>query len=249
MARLPILFIPPTNKPLVVGYTTLITFYIVAFSFSLILSTYINNIYPLLFWLFMVFGSISWIIISATVCFLNISRTTEVLKSIDNLVNDPSSYFWIALQSNFFQEISFGKQISKSDVQKSRETLSFDKLFYCPVLSNNLRNSKPVTGFSLGYTWDGTETAACVEAASIPKAPPALSSTSMEKSLYLPLSSIFKLKEAVKHAYNHEVMGKPKVLVVILDDRKMLKDVEEGLAGLNIVRYYEPEDRDNCEAF
>ena len=158
MGQLPILSLLTTNKPLVVGYTIQLTFYIVAFIFSLILSTCIDNNYPLLFWLFMTVGSIAWLVVSATVCFYDLSKTTDALNSIGDLVNAPSSYFWIALQSNFFREEGFGVQPSESDVEKMRKNLIAQDLFYCPVLRNNLRNSKPVTAFS-HVTWDGNATA------------------------------------------------------------------------------------------
>ena len=250
MMLLPIHTLLTTNKPLVVGYAILLIFYMLTLGSSLFLSKYIDNYYPLLFWVFIPLGSILWLILSASVCFYNISTTTKVLKSISDEMINPSSHLWIALQSNFMADSGYGAQVEKKELEDWRKRLTADYSFCCPILQNNLRNSKPVSDIGM-FTWDGAASASCVDRASIPKAPPSLPSTSAEESLYIPLSSISKLKAAVRHAYNHAVVGKPKVLVVILDDEKMIEDVTEGLSleGLDVVTYYKPDDRHKCEAF
>ena len=128
--------------------------------------------------------------------------------------------------------------------------LSAKNLFHCPILRHNLRNSKAVSDINF-YTCDGAIYSESVDIASIPKAPPSLSPSVSEESLCIPLSSISKLKDAVSYAYNHEVFGKPKVVVVILDDEKLLDDVVAGLSltGLDVVTYYKAKDREKCENF
>ena len=247
---LPISILLNMDKPLIVGYVKLLAFYIVSFTSCLIFSNYIESYVPLKFWLFNLFGSIQWIRMSALERCCNISKTTDILKSIAEQLNDSFSYLWIALQSNFLNDFGYGVQITRKDVEDCRKMLFAEDTYHCPILRHNLRNSEPISDIKF-VTWDGAGSARSVDIASIPKAPPSLSPTPTNESLYIPLSSISKLKLAVSYAYNHEAFGKPKVLVVILDDKKMLPDVVAGLSqtGLDVVTYFKPEDRDKCENF
>ena len=228
------------NQPLIVGIVKLVALYIISFPPCLIFSNFMESYYPIISWLFILLGSIQWLIMSASEGSYSVSKTTDVLKSIADQLSDSSSFLWIALQSNYLHDYgNLRSQITKKDIKECRKMLAGKNLFHCPILRRNLRNSKAVSDINF-YTCDGAIYSESVDMASIPKAPPSLSSSESEEWLYIPLSSISKLKDAVSYAYNHKVFGKPKVVVVILDDEKLLDDVVAGLSltGLEVVTYY-----------
>ena len=257
MMLLPVYTLIAMNKPLTDSLVKLLFFYLFSSISCLFFSKIIDNYYPLLFWLFIISGSLLWLGMSAIIfysqCLHKLSKTTNVLKSVvDQLNNSSSSFLWIALQSNLFNENGCGIQVQKKDMEDWRKILTASHRFCCPMLRHNLRNSKAATDLHFN-TFIGTSTTVprSVDIASIPKAPPSLSPTATENSLYIPLSSSSKLKDAVAHAYNHQVFGKPKAVIVILEDENLLDDVVAGLSqtGLDVITYYTPGDRDKCEAF
>ena len=113
------------NQPLIVGIVKLVALYIISFPPCLIFSNCIESYYPIFSWLFILLGSIQWLIMSASEGSYSVSKTTDVLKSIADQLSDSSSFLWIALQSNYLHDYSFGSQIRECFKKKKLQTWAF----------------------------------------------------------------------------------------------------------------------------
>ena len=191
-----------------------------------------------------------WVLLGLAILPHDIAKTRTMLESLPKLNSFNSSCFWMAIHSFLINDVSFGFGTSKLSAEQIKEfSISLAGTYSSPTLRHNLRNTHAIGKIGITSNVKWVNIAPNVPKAAPPRVPPTLQAAESSRPLYIPVHSISQLDAALKRAHAH--LEKPKTIVVLLDEERLVKPIETALACLPlcVVTFTKPAESQNCEAF